>query len=61
MYDMGVYCLNVVCYVIGEELIVVLVQEVNECLEFMEVDENILFQLEFFSGVLVNCVISFVM
>lgn len=56
MYDMGVYSLNAARYVTGEEPIAVVAQELTDEPErFAKADETTLFQLEFPSGALANC------
>ncbi|HMQ46341.1 MAG TPA: Gfo/Idh/MocA family oxidoreductase [Saprospiraceae bacterium] len=59
MYDMGVYSLNAARYAIGEEPIAVVAQErTDEPERFAKADETTLFQLEFPSGALANCMTS---
>lgn len=59
MYDMGVYSLNAARYATGEEPIAVLAQELtDEPDRFAKADETTLFQLEFPSGALANCMTS---
>lgn len=46
---------------IGEELIVVIVWEFKmDFVKFVEVDEMVIWEMEFFSGVIVNCMIFYV-
>lgn len=60
MYDMGVYPLNAVRYVTGEEPMSVMAQHFTKRPEiFNEVDETTLFQVEFPSGAVANCSTSF--
>ena len=61
MMDIGIYALNAARYLTGEEPV-----EVNAMIEttpndprFREVEENIVFQLRFPSGVLANCTSSY--
>ncbi len=59
MYDMGVYSLNAARYATGEEPIAVVAQELtDEPDRFVKADETTLFQLEFPSGALANCMTS---
>ncbi len=59
MYDMGVYPLNAIRYVTGEEPKTVLAQQfTNRPKIFNEVDETTLFQVEFPSGALAKCCTS---
>ena len=59
MYDMGVYSLNAARYATGEEPIAVVAQELtDEPDRFAKADETTLFQLEFPSGALANCMTS---
>jgi glucose-fructose oxidoreductase len=59
MFDMGVYPLNAVRYVTGEEPIAVMAQEQTTRPEiYSRADETTLFQLEFPSGALANCATS---
>lgn len=59
MYDMGVYSLNAARYATGEEPIAVVAQELmDEPGRFSRADETTLFQLEFPSGALANCMTS---
>jgi glucose-fructose oxidoreductase len=60
MYDMGVYPLNATRYVTGEDPISIMAQQFTNRPEiYTEVDETMLFQLEFPSGALANCATSF--
>lgn len=61
-YDMGVYVINGVCFLIGCELLVVMGSYLLQCfLEmFIEVDEMILFMMDFGDGLVVDCGISVV-
>ena len=59
MYDMGVYSLNAARYAIGEEPIAVIAQErTDEPARFSKADETTMFQLEFPSGAMANCMTS---
>ncbi|MEK7253884.1 MAG: Gfo/Idh/MocA family oxidoreductase, partial [Bacteroidota bacterium] len=59
MYDMGVYSLNAARYCVGEEPIAVVAQEkTDEPERFAKADETTMFQLEFPSGALANCMTS---
>jgi len=59
MFDMGVYPLNAVRYVTGEEPIAVLAQEKTTRPEiYTKADETTIFQLEFPSGALAMCTTS---
>lgn len=59
MFDMGVYPLNAVRYVTGEEPIAVMAQERTTRPDiYSRADETTLFQLEFPSGALANCATS---
>jgi len=59
MYDMGVYCLNAARYTTGEEPLAVMAQELtDEPDRFSRADETTMFQLEFPSGALANCMTS---
>jgi len=60
MYDMGVYPLNAIRYVTQEEPISVVAQQFTNRPEvYTEVDETMLFQLEFPSGAVANGATSF--
>ncbi len=60
MYDMGVYSLNAARYSTGEEPIAVVAQHFTNRPEiYSEVDETTMFQLEFPSGAIAQCVTSF--
>ncbi len=60
MYDMGVYPLNAARYSTGEEPVAVLAQQFTNRPEiYTEVDETTMFQLEFPSGAIAQCVTSF--
>lgn len=59
MYDMGVYSLNAARYATGEEPIAVVAREyTDEPERFSKADETTMFQLEFPSGALANCMTS---
>jgi glucose-fructose oxidoreductase len=59
MFDMGVYPLNAVRYVTGEEPIAVLAQEKTTRPDiYTKADETTIFQLEFPSGALAMCTTS---
>lgn len=59
--DLGVYCINTIRFLLGEEPIEVLAETFRPPNEprFKEVDATTTFQLRFPSGVLANCVCSF--
>ncbi|MCB0609780.1 MAG: Gfo/Idh/MocA family oxidoreductase [Lewinellaceae bacterium] len=60
MFDMGVYSLNAARYATSEEPIGVTAQQFTTRPElYSEVDETMLFQLEFPGGALANCSTSF--
>lgn len=60
MYDMGVYSLNAARYVAGEEPKGVVAQQFTTRPElYSEVDETMLFQLDFPGGAVANCATSF--
>ena len=60
MYDMGVYSLNAARYSTGEEPIAVMAQHFTNRPEiYSEVDDTTMFQLEFPSGAIAQCVTSF--
>jgi glucose-fructose oxidoreductase len=59
MYDMGVYPLNAARYIAGEEpMAVTATQKIHRPDLFVDVDETMLFQLEFPSGVVASCATS---
>ncbi|MDQ4139669.1 MAG: Gfo/Idh/MocA family oxidoreductase, partial [Bacteroidota bacterium] len=59
--DIGIYCLNTIRYLLGEEPIKVTgtVYSTPNDPRFKEVDETVLFQLQFPSGVLAQCSTSY--
>jgi len=59
--DLGVYCINTIRFLLGEEPIEVLAETFRPPNEprFKEVDATTTFQLRFPSGALANCVCSF--
>ncbi len=60
MYDVGVYCTQSARFFVGEEPVAVTAQEFKtDPVKFAEVDETILFQLEFPSGAMANCSTSY--
>lgn len=60
LYDMGVYSLNAARYATSEEPIAVLAQvQTDEPKRFERADETTMFQLEFPSGALANCMTTF--
>jgi len=60
LYDMGVYSLNAARYATSEEPVAVLAQEfTDEPVRFSRADETTMFQLEFPSGAMANCMTSF--
>jgi predicted dehydrogenase len=61
MMDIGIYALNAARYLTGEEPVEVSAMEdtTKDDPRFREVEENILFQLRFPSGVLANCSSSY--
>ncbi|GAB5562077.1 MAG: Gfo/Idh/MocA family oxidoreductase [Synoicihabitans sp.] len=60
MYDVGVYCTQSARFFTGEEPIAVTAQEIKtDAVKFAEVDETIMFQLEFPSGATSNCTTSY--
>ncbi len=60
MYDMGVYSLNAARYAAGEEPRGVVAQQFTTRPElYTEVDETMLFQLDFPGGAVANCATSF--
>jgi len=62
LYDMGVYSLNAARYCVGEEPIAVLAQDrTTDYTRYPNGDETTLFQLEFPSGALANCMTTFSM
>lgn len=59
LYDMGVYSLNAARYATSEEPVAVMAQELtDEPMRFSRADETTMFQLEFPSGALANCMTS---
>lgn len=62
LYDMGVYSLNAARYAVGEEPIAVVAQDLTkDYTRYPNGDETTLFQLEFPSGALANCMTTFSM
>lgn len=61
LINLGVYCIQVSRYVLGEEPIAVTAQfgTVNNKNRFKEVEENITWQMEFPSGAVANCCSSY--
>lgn len=60
MYDVGVYCTQSARFFAGEEPIAVTAQEFKtDPVKFAEVDETIMFQLEFPDGATANCTTSY--
>ncbi|MBT5902656.1 MAG: Gfo/Idh/MocA family oxidoreductase [Opitutaceae bacterium] len=60
MYDVGVYCTQSARFFVGEEPIAVTAQEIKtDPVKFAEVDETIMFQLEFPGGATANCTTSY--
>ncbi len=60
MYDVGVYCTQSARFFAGEEPIAVTAQEFKtDPVKFAEVDETIMFQLEFPGGATANCTTSY--
>lgn len=61
LLDVGIYCINTSRYLLGEEPEAVMANVFNTPGDgrFTEVDETVLFQLHFSSGVRVNCTTSF--
>ena len=60
MYDVGVYCTQSARFFAGEEPVAVTAQEFKtDPVKFAEVDETIMFQLEFPSGATSNCTTSY--
>jgi predicted dehydrogenase len=59
--DLGVYCINTVRFLLGEEPIAIFAQSFRPPNDsrFKEIDATTTFQLRFPSGVLANCVCSF--
>jgi predicted dehydrogenase len=58
--DVGVYCVNTVCWLVGEEPSAVSAyQWAADPKRFSEVDENIAFRLDFPSGIVAQCTSSF--
>lgn len=60
LMDVGIYCLQAACYVAGELPISISAQEVKTYPKrFPDVDETILWQMKFPSGILANCSTSY--
>ncbi|QMU30870.1 Gfo/Idh/MocA family protein [Adhaeribacter radiodurans] len=59
--DIGIYCLNTIRYLLGEEPVQVTgtIYSTPNDPRFKEVEETVLFQLQFPSGVLANCTTSY--
>ncbi len=60
MMDVGIYCIQAACYVANELPVRITAQEVKTYPErFPDVDETILWQMQFPSGTLANCSTSY--
>jgi glucose-fructose oxidoreductase len=60
MYDVGVYCTQSARFFVGQEPVAVTAQEFKtDPVKFAEVDETIMFQLEFPNGATANCSTSY--
>jgi len=60
MYDVGVYCTQSARFFAGQEPVAVTAQEYKtDPVKFAEVDETIMFQLEFPNGTTANCTTSY--
>lgn len=60
LMDLGIYCIQSSRYVLGEEPIAVTAQfgTINNTTRFSEVEESIIWQMEFPSGAISNCTTS---
>lgn len=57
LMDLGIYCIQASCYVLGEEPVAVTAQfgTVNDPVRFAQVEESISWKMEFRSGAVANC------
>jgi len=61
LVDVGIYCIQAVCYLTGQEPVAVTAQSlpVTDCEKFNGIEETLVFQLEMPDGLMANCRTSF--
>ncbi|GAB4413101.1 MAG: Gfo/Idh/MocA family oxidoreductase [Bacteroidia bacterium] len=60
LMDVGVYCVNAACYMTGEQPVAITAQEIKTYPQrFKDVDETLLWQMEFPGGAMASCTTSY--